>query len=140
LYGDLVEHVLLSPLAAYMLTIYKEKCVANVITYETIKASDLRDRKSHDLHHLNSHLVSSLVFLSSPASNRLSSPSSSSTVFSSAVFTLSLCKTFLNSLNHLIAHTSSLWEARSKVRLYLFKLAAVTIHVAKGNTFRPVLF
>jgi len=64
----------------------------------------------------------------------------SSAFLSSTVFTLSLSQTLLNRLDHLIAHASSLGEARSKVRLYLLKLAAVAVHVAKGDAFGPVLF
>jgi hypothetical protein len=68
----------------------------------------------------------------------LLSPVSSS--FSSATLTLPLSQTLLNRLDHLITHTSSLRETRSKIRLYALKLAAVTIHIAKGDAFRPVLF
>lgn len=54
--------------------------------------------------------------------------------------TLSLSKVLLNSLNHLVAHARGFREARSKVSLYLFKLAAVAVHVAERDTFGPVLF
>ena len=53
---------------------------------------------------------------------------------------LSLSKALLNSLDHLIAHASSFREARSKVSLDLFEFAAVAVHVAKRDTFGPVLF
>ena len=54
-----------------------------------------------------------------------------SAFLSSTVFTFPLSQTLLNRLDHLIAHASSLREARSKVRLYLFEFAAVAVHVAK---------
>ena len=89
----------------------------------------------------DSHLSSSVIFVILDASDLpiLSVSFPSSPLDSSAVFTLSLSKTLLNRLDHLITPASSLREARSKVRLYLFELAAVAIHVAKGDAFRPIL-